>query len=84
MSITKSSHEKMWDAILSTNYTLYHEVNMNLQMGLTSSLDEPSTDKDADSNVAELILMRVMLNGFSHAEAMSCISRCRSDKGINL
>jgi hypothetical protein len=65
MSITKSSHEKMWDAILSTNYTLYHEVNMNLQMGLTSSLGEPSTDKDADSNVPELIPVRVMLNGDS-------------------
>lgn len=70
MSVTKKSHEKMWDAILSTNFTLYHEVNVNLQVGVTSScVSEPvpvtsgaAMTKDAKSNVPELIPVRVMFN----------------------
>lgn len=54
-SITKSSHEKMWNAILATNYTLYHEVNSSLQMGISSDADKAA--------VPDLIPVRVLLNG---------------------
>ncbi|KAL3789566.1 hypothetical protein ACHAWO_009129 [Cyclotella atomus] len=61
-SITKSSHEKMWNAILTTNYTLYHEVNGSLQMGTLSS----EADKQvAGAAVPELIPVRVLVNGNS-------------------
>jgi hypothetical protein len=69
MSIAKKSHEKMWNSILSTNFTSYHEVNINLQVGITtSSVSEPcnatisSVSKDPNSGVPELIPVRVMLN----------------------
>lgn len=69
MSIAKKSHEQMWNSILSTNFTSYHEVNINLQVGITtSSVTEPcnatisSVSKDPNSHVPELIPVRVMLN----------------------
>ena len=59
----------MWSSILSTNFTSYHEVNINLQVGITtSSVSEPSNatnssvSKDPNSGVPELIPVRVMLN----------------------
>ena len=61
MSITKSSHEKIWDAMLTTNYTLYNEVNGNLQMGISNETDE----KIKEDKVPELIPVRLMLNNDS-------------------
>lgn len=65
MSITKSSHEKIWDAVVSTNYTAYHEVDGTLKMG-SSSVSGTSTVKTNDSSdVPVLIPVRVMLNSDS-------------------
>ena len=65
MSITKSSHEKLWDAIVSTNYAAYHEVNSTLQMD-KSSVSGTSTIKIDDiSDVPALIPVRVLLNSDS-------------------
>jgi len=65
MSITKNSHEKVWDAVLQSNYTLYNEVNVDLQSGVSSpaisSTVSMATSKDED--IPQLIPIRVMLNG---------------------
>jgi len=65
MSITKNSHEKIWDAVLQSNYTLYNEVNVDLQSGISSpaisSTVSMATSKDED--IPQLIPIRVMLNG---------------------
>ena len=66
MSMTKNSHEKIWDAVLQSNYTLYNEVNVDLQSGISSpaissTIDSMATSKD--EGIPQLIPIRVMLNG---------------------
>eukprot|EP01082_Thalassiosira_pseudonana_P011472 g10408.t1 g10408 contig4:1820642-1822078(-) len=68
MSVNKSSHEKMWDAILTTNFTSYHEVNVELQVGITtSSVSAPTTEqstksRDASGGIPRLVPVRVLVN----------------------
>ena len=71
MSITKHSHHKIWDAVLQSNYSLYHEVNKELQAGISSpaisstAIDAMLDNEDGsgDDNIPQLIPVRVMLNG---------------------
>eukprot|EP00571_Detonula_confervacea_P003582 CAMPEP_0172313482 /NCGR_PEP_ID=MMETSP1058-20130122/20279_1 /TAXON_ID=83371 /ORGANISM="Detonula confervacea, Strain CCMP 353" /LENGTH=422 /DNA_ID=CAMNT_0013027139 /DNA_START=192 /DNA_END=1456 /DNA_ORIENTATION=+ len=69
MSINKSSHVKMWDAVLQSNYGSYHEVNAELQAGISSpaisiqSNSNPTVVKDDQSDIPQLIPVRLMLNG---------------------
>jgi hypothetical protein len=37
MSITKNSHEKLWDAITQCSYDSYHQVNADLQIGVSGA-----------------------------------------------
>lgn len=70
MSVTKSSHEKLWDAVLRSNYGSYHEVNVDLQSGVTEgavSSAMSSTDtmivKEEKGEIPQLIPIRIMYNG---------------------
>ena len=71
MSITKNNHEKMWDAVLQSNYDTYHQVNSDLQVGVMSppinnklSLtdDLTSTEDDLKKDLPQLVPVRVLLN----------------------
>ncbi len=63
MQITKYSHEKIWDAVLMSNFAAYHEVNVDLQSGISSSpIRSQSTDQDDQINQLQLIPVRLMLN----------------------
>ena len=77
MSITKSSHEKLWDAILSTNYNIYTEVNGTLQIGLAASDDNATTAVAKDDKVPDLLPVRVMLNSNSPMQ-----KPCRAYKDV--
>ena len=71
MSMTKHSHEKIWDAVLETKYELYHEVNVELQSGITDApISTQSTTTaltaakvDISSSLPQLIPVRLLLNG---------------------
>lgn len=74
MSITKSSHEQIWKAVLQTNYNSYHDVNIDLQSGINapsigseSTTDVPMTRENKDEKqkgyIPKLIPVRLMLNG---------------------
>ena len=78
MSISKLSHGKIWDAVLRSNYGPYHEVNKDLQVGVTMTTAssgngktfQSTPDKDGNnsnnninSNMPQLIPVRVMVNG---------------------
>jgi autophagy-related protein 5 len=63
MQITKYSHEKMWDAVLMSNFAAYHEVNVDLQWGMKSGpISSRSTDQDDQIDQLQLIPVRLMLN----------------------
>lgn len=75
MSITKNSHEKIWEAVLHSDYARYHEVNVELQSGIeqpsigseTRAITPAATNSDNDSkgddhNIPQLIPVRLMLN----------------------
>eukprot|EP00804_Cyclotella_cryptica_P028312 CCRYP_013181-RA/>CCRYP_013181-RA protein AED:0.10 eAED:0.10 QI:0/-1/0/1/-1/1/1/0/411 len=81
MSMTKKIHEKMWNSILSTNFTCYHEVNIQLQVGIATSSGSDSSSsvsKDPNSGVPELIPVRVMLNRNSPMQK-PCRAFCEKD-----
>lgn len=71
MSMNKTSHEKIWDALLKSNYESYHEVNVGLQsgiksppVGIQSTTNFAATDNDEQrSGTPHLIPLRFMLNG---------------------
>ena len=65
MSISKSSHEKIWSAILSTDYVSYREVNNSLQVGISSEPGVVPAATGVASDVPGLIPVRVMLNSDS-------------------
>ncbi|KAL3815801.1 hypothetical protein ACHAXA_001695 [Cyclostephanos tholiformis] len=63
MQITKFSHEKIWDSVMTSNYAAYHEVNADLQSGISSSpISSRSTDQDDQIDQLQLIPIRLMLN----------------------
>jgi autophagy-related protein 5 len=72
MSITKNSHEKIWDAIVQSSYDAYNQVNTDIQIGLKSppinnklSLTEDLTDENATtakSSLPQLVPVRILLN----------------------
>lgn len=72
MSITKNSHEKIWDAIVQSSYDAYNQVNTDIQIGLQSppinnklSLTEDLTDENvtrAKSVLPQLVPVRILLN----------------------
>eukprot|EP00986_Skeletonema_menzelii_P001025 scaffold281_cov156-Skeletonema_menzelii.AAC.7 len=71
MSITKNNHEKIWDAVLQTNYEAYHQVNTELQVGvmaqpinnkLSLTDDLTSTDEKYNKDLPQLVPVRVLLN----------------------
>jgi hypothetical protein len=71
MSITKNNHEKIWDAVLQTNYDAYHQVNTELQVGVMAppinnklSLTDDLTDTDEKCNkdLPQLVPVRVLWN----------------------
>eukprot|EP00984_Skeletonema_dohrnii_P004034 scaffold1380_cov80-Skeletonema_dohrnii-CCMP3373.AAC.2 len=71
MSITKNNHEKMWDAVVQSNYDAYHQVNNDLQVGVMAapinnklSLTDDLTDTDEKHNKAlpQLVPVRILLN----------------------
>ena len=59
MSITKNFHEKLWEALLQSNYAIYHEVVPGCS---SSSMMQPTKDDDNGSNIPQLIPIRIMLN----------------------
>lgn len=67
MAITKSSHEKVWDAVLQSNYSLYTEVNKDLQAGISlpsqSAADGAIRGKHGQGGIPRLIPVRLMRNG---------------------
>ena len=72
MSITKNSHEKIWDAIVQSSYDAYNQVNTDIQIGLKSppinnklSLTDDLTDENATtakSLLPQLVPVRILLN----------------------
>jgi autophagy-related protein 5 len=71
MSITKNNHEKMWDAVLQSNYDTYHQVNSDLQVGVMAtpinnklSLTDDLTNNDHknNKNLPQLVPVRILLN----------------------
>jgi hypothetical protein len=63
MQITKNSHEKIWDSVKMSNYAAYHEVNVDLQSGISSSpISSQSTAQDDRIDQLQLIPVRLMLN----------------------
>ena len=78
MSISKSSHEKIWNAILSTDYISYREVNNSLQMGISSEAIVLPAAAEISSNVPELVPIRIMLNSESVMQ-----KPCRAFRDIN-
>lgn len=69
MAITKSSHEKIWNAVMESNYESYHEENVELQSGITlaamstqSSTTLLSAEDEQNAGVPQLIPVRLMLN----------------------
>jgi hypothetical protein len=63
MQITKNSHEKMWDAVKMSNYAAYHEVNVELQSGISfRPVSSQSTAQDDRIDPLQLIPVRLMLN----------------------
>lgn len=71
MSITKTNHEKMWDAVVQTNYDAYHQVNTELQVGVMAppmnnklSLTDDLTNMDEKHNkdLPQLVPVRILLN----------------------
>ena len=71
MSITKNNHEKMWDAVVQSNYGAYHQVNADLQVGVMAvpinnklSLTDDLTDTDEKHNrdLPQLVPVRILLN----------------------
>mmetsp|Transcript_40013 Transcript_40013/g.84042 ORF Transcript_40013/g.84042 Transcript_40013/m.84042 type:complete len:457 (+) Transcript_40013:163-1533(+) len=72
MSITKHSHEKIWDAVIQSNYGSYHEVNVGLQSGIQSpsigstkltTIPAALGKEEESSDIPQLIPVRLMLNG---------------------
>lgn len=51
MSITKLSHKKLWDAIIRSNYSLYHEVNVDIQADNTGCRSYGRSDESGDGGV---------------------------------
>eukprot|EP00573_Skeletonema_grethae_P010168 CAMPEP_0201710600 /NCGR_PEP_ID=MMETSP0578-20130828/58709_1 /ASSEMBLY_ACC=CAM_ASM_000663 /TAXON_ID=267565 /ORGANISM="Skeletonema grethea, Strain CCMP 1804" /LENGTH=512 /DNA_ID=CAMNT_0048199631 /DNA_START=26 /DNA_END=1565 /DNA_ORIENTATION=+ len=71
MSITKTNHEKMWDAVVQTNYDTYHQVNTELQVGVMAppmnnklSLTDDLTNMDErhSKELPQLVPVRILLN----------------------
>ena len=72
MSITKHNHEKMWEAVVQTNYDAYHTVNTDLQVGVMAplinnklSLTDDLTKTDDKHNkdlLPQLVPVRILLN----------------------
>lgn len=71
MSITKTNHEKMWDAVVQTNYEAYHQVNTELQVGILAppmnnklSLTEDLTNLDEKyhKELPQLVPVRILWN----------------------
>ena len=63
MQITKHSHEKIWDAVLMSNFAAYHEVNVDLQSGISfGTIGSRLTDNDDQIDQLHLIPVRLMVN----------------------
>ena len=63
MQITKASHEKIWDAVKMSNFPAYHDVNVELQSGISSRpMNSQSTAQDDRIDSLQLIPVRLMLN----------------------
>jgi len=72
MSITKTNHETMWDAVIQTNYDTYHQVNSELQVGIMApplnnklSLTDDLTnmmDEKYNKDLPQLVPVRILLN----------------------
>ncbi|KAL7542366.1 hypothetical protein ACHAWF_007164 [Thalassiosira exigua] len=70
MSITKGSHEKIWNAVLQTDFDSYNEVNGELQSGIKqppitahSTAFDPISDTSNPRDVPHLVPVRMMLDG---------------------
>ncbi|KAL7532989.1 hypothetical protein ACHAXR_007179, partial [Thalassiosira sp. AJA248-18] len=87
MSINKNSHEKIWDAVLHTNYESYHEVNAELQSGIknpsmrTQSTANPTGDNDDQGGIPQLIPVRLMLNGMPAIQKQ--VKHKKDDKDVD-
>ncbi len=71
MSITKTNHETMWEAVVQTNYDTYHQVNSELQVGIMAppmnnklSLTDDLTNMDDKHNkdLPQLVPVRILLD----------------------
>jgi len=49
MNMNKLSHQKIWDAVVHSNYTLYQEVNTDLQ-AISGDVPERQPDEDRNNN----------------------------------
>jgi hypothetical protein len=63
MQINKHSHEKIWEAVKMSNFAAYHDVNVELQSGISSRpMNSQSTAQDDRIDPLQLIPVRLMLN----------------------
>lgn len=74
MSMTKHMHERIWEAVTLSNHMAYHEVNVNLQCGISSPpmmshsqrvsnrAVVTADEEDRATDSLQLIPVRLMLN----------------------